>query len=597
MPPDTLVRPSGVGERSVSSGGDPKALIAYCNALEAEARLRQEIFQADADLNTRFLRGNAINRPLGGDQFQFSMNVIYPTLLRHVALLTDSKPQIDVVPRRRNRRGTATIYKQVIGALWDERNFEQVATRELVRAGTVGSTLCVPMWNEAGDYGRGQIEFPMFDPRQVALDPTVVHAVDLQERAEYLQVREVVALNAVRERYPSRGWSVRPTTRWSRYGTGRGTTGPGGPRIESPLPQPWRRRDDETVNSEVPRVELRHTWFKDYERDESGSPLRRRPRHVRYVVDGEGIVLKDERQVYAHGQIPGHLFDWGIEFEHPFGLPLISGLRRTQYTLERIIGQVVSNVIMTNKIKVVADANALDPKTWNDLTQNLNGIYIKKRQGHNLTYELPNNVVPGYIINVIELLLRGMQMVTGMDEGIAGRAPKNLSGVAIDALQTNAQSVVRLIARSFEGWLERVFQQVIALIFQYYTSDRLLHLIGPGQELMEFEFNRQTFLRGDDQMPYSERDQQSLWQDFEFRVVPGSSLAMTRLQKGVIALNLYQAGLLPGMEVLRATEWPNPEETFEKAKAEFQAGMGAGQRASRKMMRLPSTTRSQAISV
>src|SRR6185369_16815607 len=120
---------------------------------------------ADADLNTRFLRGDQFPSmtPMRGEQYHFVMNVVYPTLLRHVALLTDSKPQIDVIPRRRNRRGTATIYKNVVGALWDESNFEQLATRELVRAGTVGSTVCVPMWDESADHGRGQIVFPMYD--------------------------------------------------------------------------------------------------------------------------------------------------------------------------------------------------------------------------------------------------------------------------------------------------------------------------------------------------------------------------------------------------------------------------------------------------
>lgn len=580
--------------------GDTKSLIAYADSLSAEAVSRQaETGMAEAETNTRFLRGEQFPAftALRDQEYRFVMNVIYPTLLRHVALLTDSKPQINVVPRRRNRTGTATIYKNTIGALWDESNFEQLSARELVRAGTVGSTCCVPMWDQSAGFGHGQIVFPMFDPRQVRLDPTVVHAVDVQERAEYMQIIEIVALNAVRERYPLRGWNVQPTMRWSRYGTSKAQVSLPGRSIMSPLQQPWRGREEPAIESEVPRVELRHTWFKDYVRDEKGQPERLKPRHVRYMVDAENTILKDERLVYAHGQIPCHLFDWGIEFEHPFGIPMVTGLRRMQYTLNRIIGQVMQNIIMTNRVKVVSDANAVDPKTWDAITQNRQGIYVKKRQGHTFNYELPNNVVPAYIINVVQLLLSGMQQVTGLDEGLAGRAPKNLSGVAIDALATNAQSVIRLYARNFESWLERTFQQVLALIWQYYDSDRLLHIVGPGKELMEFEFNRQQFLRGDNGLDYSPHDAESLWQDFEFRIVPGSSLAMTRVQKGVIALNLYQAGLLPGVEVLKATEWPNPEETFEEAKAEFAAGGGPGQRASRKMMRLPNSTRSQQVGV
>ena len=584
--------------------GDPKDLIKFLDGYEEEAETRKEETPlVDAALNTRFLRGEqwpSVEGPASpyrpeSSQYRFVMNVINQTLKRHVALLTDSRPQMDVVPRRRNRRGTSAIYKTTTAAIWDEQNFEQLASRELVRAGTVGSTICIPTWDETADHGRGDIIFPMYDPRQFKMDPSVAHAVDVQRLAEFAMIREVVPLNAVRERYPKKGPDVQPSVRWSRYGRQHARATTGGYQIATAMQRPWRRREDESVDSLSPRAELRHTWFKDWPRDERGQPLWSKPRQIRYVVDAEGEVLKDERLQYVHGQIPTHIFDWDIEFEHPFGIPMVSGLRRLQYTLNRIVGQVMENVILTNRVKVIADTNAVDPKTWDAITANPNGIYIRKRQGHTFQYELPANVVPPYIIQVITLLLQGMEMVTGMTEGTSGKMPKgqNVSGVALDALQIQAQSVVRLVARAFESWLERIFQQVLPLIYQYYTTDRLLHLVGPGQEILEFEFNRQKFMQGDDQKSLPD----DAWQDFEFRVIPGSSLAMTRIQKGVMALNLYQAGLIPGVDVLKAAEWANPDETIERARTEQAQGLGPGQRTSRKMVKMPGSTRRQQIGV
>lgn len=584
--------------------GNPADLIKFLDGYEEESETRKEETPlADAALNTRFLRGEQWPTSEGpvspfrpeSSQYRFVMNVINQTLKRHVALLTDSRPQMDVVPRRKNRRGTASIYKTATAAIWDEQNFEQLASRELVRAGTVGSTICVPTWDETADHGRGDIVFPMYDPRQFKMDPSVTHAVDLQRLAEFAMIREVVPLNAIKERYPKKGHDVQPSVRWSRYGRQPARAGGGGYQIATAMQRPWRRREDESVESRSPRAELRHTWFRDWPRDDRGQPLWSKPRHIRYVVDAEGTVLKDETLRYLHGQLPTHIFDWDIEFEHPFGIPMVSGLRRLQYTLNRIVGQVMENVILTNRVKVISDTNAVDNKTWDAITANPNGIYIRKRQGHTFQYELPANVVPPYVVQVITLLLQAMDMVTGMTEGTSGKMPKgqNVSGVALDALQIQAQSVVRLVARSFESWLERIFQQVLPLIFQYYTTDRLLHLVGPGQEMMEFEFNRYTFMSSDD----GARLPDDAWQDFEFRVIPGSSLSMTRIQKGVMALNLYQAGLLPGVDVLRAAEWANPEETFERAQQERQAGGGPGQRASRKMVKMPGATRRQSIGV
>lgn len=582
-----------------------RELVEFLDGYEEEAATRAaETPLVDAELNAAFLRGNQTPGNLGppspyrpeSSQYQFTMNVVNQLVKRHVALLTDSRPRIDVLARQSNMVATALVYKSVTEAIWDETNFEQLSARELVRAATIGSTICIPMWDETANYGRGDIAFQMVDPRRFKLDPSVVHAVDVQRLAEFAMMREVVPLNAIRERY-TKGVLVQPSTRWSTYGTKRAPQGVSTRGITTAMQTPWRRRDEEPIDSMSPRAEVRHTWFRDYARDAKGEALMgpRHPRHIRYVVDAEGIVLKDERMVYQHGQIPAHVFDWDIEFEHPYGIPMVSGLRRMQYTLNRIIGQVMDNVIMTNRVKVISDANAVDPKTWDAITANPNGIYIRKRQGHTFQYELPANVVPPYVISVIQLLLQSMDLVTGMTEATSGRMPKgtNISGVALDALQIQAQSVVRLIARTLESWLERIFQQVLGLIWQYYCADRIMHLVDAAGDVLQFEFNRQKFLTGDDGNLLAT----DAWQDFEFKVLPGSSLASTRIQRGVMALNLRQAGLLAGVDVLRAAEWPNPEEAFQRAQEELASGGGPGARTSRRMLKVPGATRRDAISL
>jgi hypothetical protein len=70
-------------------------------------------------------------------------------------------------------------------------------------------------------------------------------------------------------------------------------------------------------------------------------------------------------------------------------------------------------------------------------------------------------------------------------------------------------------------------------------------------------------------------------------VLPGSSLASTLVQRAVMALNLFNAGLLPGAEVLRAAEWPDPEGTYKQAlEQRALTAQGAGQRPP-KPVRLP----------
>jgi hypothetical protein len=266
----------------------------------------------------------------------------------------------------------------------------------------------------------------------------------------------------------------------------------------------------------------------------------------------------DEQMPYIHKAIPGHLFDWDIELEHAWGTSEVGGLRRIQYTLNRIIGLMMDNVLLTNKTRVIADSDAVDAKTWETITANPNGMYVRKRTGRQFAYETPQNAIPPHMFQVVTLLMQAVDMASGLFEASQGKKTGGvISGVALEGLQTAAQSIVRLEARAFEDWIERIFQQVISLIWQYYTSDQVFAILGPGQRFQEFEFNRDEFIKDDGGNPLPE----DAWQDFAFRVLPGSSLQSTRMQRGIMALNLFKAGLVPGVDVLRAAEYPDPDQT------------------------------------
>lgn len=578
--------------------------VQYLDRLEEEAIIRQDEGPLrEAATNMRFFRGDqwpvesGPGSPFRADaaSYRFTVNMMGQLVKRKTALITDSRPVIDIVSRKGGAKRTAKTFEQVSQAIWDENNFDMLAARELVRACTIGSTVCIPTWNPNANFGAGMVELLTYDPRSLRIDPGITKAIDIQSKAEFVQLREVVALNYVRENYPTKGPQVSPSSAWSSYvrspvSARQVSGGIRSPQAPSPGQTPWRRRRDETTDSASPRVELRHSWVRDWVRDDRGEPVWSLPRIIRYSADAEGVVLKDERLVYRHGQIPTHLFDWDVELEHPWGIPEVGGLRRINWTLNRLFGQVMDNVLATNRTRVVADSDAVDAKTWQMISANPNGIYIRKRAGRQLNYEVPQGAVPAYIPQVINMLMGAIDTVSGMTEVMRGQTKQGgaTSAVAIDSLQLAAQSIIRMEARAFENWLQRIFQQVIALVWQYYTNNRLLHVVGPGSDLLEFVFNRTQFIRDDgDRL----MNVDTAWQDFVFRVMPGSSLAMTRVQKGVMAANLYQMGLVPGAYVLEAAEVPNAAELVTEARKEQQEGHGPGARASRKMQKFPGASK------
>ncbi len=556
-------------------------LVAYLDRMEEESTSRQdETGLKDATTNLDFARGN--QWPSGGapgltggndQEFKFTINLIDGLLKRKTALLTDTRPQIEVTARALERRNTAEGFKAIVGAQWEEQSLEQQFARQLMRAGTLGSVACFALWNKAADYGRGDVNYLFYDPRHMILDPSIQQASQTR-MAEFMGFKQVVALNWVREAYPIRGPHVKPSERWSKF-TRKSEPSEGsqswGARLLSPVSRAWSKGGDNLADSATPRTELRHMFFKDWPRDERKQPKFGLPRLIRHTVDAGGEILADEVLPYWHAQYPGHLFDWGMEFEHPYGVSEVHGLRRIQYTLNRLVGQIVQNTLLTNRVILTADTDAVDAKTWALLTSGFNGIAVRKKIGRTFTYQNPLALPPS-VLALVQLLITAFDLVSGMSDASRGmRPPGVVSGVAIDSLQQAAQSIIRLEARAFEDWLGRIFQQTLGLVWQYYTTNRVIQTLGKSRDTLSYVFDRQRFEENDKGAAYAGHDTdayRAVFQDFQFKVLPGSSLASTRVQRGVMALNLYNAGLLPGAEVLRAAEWPDPEGTYQKASEE-----------------------------
>jgi hypothetical protein len=226
-----------------------------------------------------------------------------------------------------------------------------------------------------------------------------------------------------------------------------------------------------------------------------------------------------------------------------------------------MVATIVENaVLMTNGIWV-GDADALDKKGWDTLT-NEPGSVVKKRPGKELRRE-PGTPVPESLFRVLDMFKSyGIDEITGMVDVMRGmRTGQVESGVAIESLQLAAQAMIRLKARAMESLIKRIGQKLISRIFQYYTEDRILNLVGVQEEFRQFKFVRSELVR-----PHANRVADA-FRDYQFMIVPGSSLAMSKMQKSMQATQLFQLGLIDELEYLQTIEYPNAEKVAIKAKA------------------------------
>lgn len=566
------------------SANEPQ-LIRYLSGLwEEGAAARDESILRRADDNLRFQRGQQWPANLPRGMVDFVLNLVDDVVQRKAALLTDSRPELQVVSTNEQVRGRPDVLeslKTVLQAVWDQLSWSEELARGLGFAEVVGSNVGMMTWDPTAENGRGEIRPRFFDPRAFVLDPQVTAALDLQE-GEFCGTEEIRSKASLIEQFGARAWYCRPDGDLSSYPSSRTPMrGVVSPAAGEQFRQHPRRR----IQSQIPRVKNRNYWFKDWARDRTGRPIyyhdgRPAPRLIRHVVIAGGVVLADEPNPYWHGEYPYEMFDWGLELENPWGQSEVAKLRRAQEALNKLTSQVIKNTILMNNFKVIGDSNALDPEQWDRLT-NRPALILRRRPGTTIDFESPP-ALPAYIFTVIEFLMKAIDLISGLGEISRGSADPSQSGIAIESLATAAQTLIRFQARRLEGFLTRLWRKAIPLVFQFYGSKRVIRLVGEGDRATTFLFDRAALFGG-----LVERD--DIFRDFVLSITPGSSLAVAKIQKSVLAMNLFRAGLLPGVDVLRATEWKDPEETYKKAQQEnmqrAQAMQAGGQTAGAGMAR------------
>lgn len=495
------------------------------------------------------------------------VNFIVPTIERKTALLTDTKPTIDVKQKRSSGLDkTATVLKNTIDGILLECRFDQKLAEIITIAQIVGCAPVNTMWDKSLDFGQGDINIFPCDARSVLIDPYIGRAYRV-DRGEFCVIDDIISLDKARDLYPNRADYIKPSAEHSIHTpTGRGLK----QSLWAKFYTPFRRA---TRPSVIPRTVQSEFWIKD-----------RVKRNGKYFFNGAvrrvtvcgGVIVKDGENPYIDGAFPIDLLDWHFDMDSPYGWGDVELLKSPQQLTNKLLGTVLENAILMSNAIWVGDKDALSKEDWRKLT-NEPGSYIRKRTGKDLHREAPP-AMPEYVIQLARYLQSAIGEVSGMVPTMLGmRSGQVSSGVGVEQLQMAAQALVRLKARAIEGLIQRIGQKLISRIFQYYTTDRFIMQLGKKDELEQYKFVRSELV-GD------RTKVQDAFKDYVFHVVPGSGLAMSKVQKSIVATQLFQLGIIDELQLLETMEYPNAEEIAMKARQrraamiEAQQGGQGGQR-------------------
>jgi hypothetical protein len=531
---------------SISDG--EKQLLSHLDKLFNEGAEARNKASQGWDRAIKTIKGNVWPERRPKYKVDAVMNFLSTILERKAALLTDSRPAISVVSRKTKPTDDplCEILQKTIEGILDEKNFEQRLTEFVMLEQMFGFALFNTTWDRNLDYGNGDVDIVVIDPRCFIFDPFVTRSWNLQF-GEYCCLETVKPTQLLQDMNGKRADDIK-----SDFGSGDVKQDS----LLYKLHQLFKfdKTDGATKTSVIKRSIVRDWWIKDRVTKDKGSLMFPTWRHL--IVAG-GTIIEDGTNPYIDGNHPFDGMEWGFNVDSAYGRNEVDILESPQIMFNKVMATILENAILMGNGIWKGDRDALSDEDWKRLT-NEPGSHVKTRPGKQLTRETPP-ALPNYMMATLTMLMQGIEKLSGITEVTEGRKPGQVtSGVAIESLAVMAQTTIRLKARQIENVIQRVGQKLIPRIFAYYTTDRVFNQIGMDGKVKTYLFEREKIRNA------IQKGGMKVFQDYIFKVVPTSSLAMTKWQKGMMATQLFQLGLIDAEAALDALEYTNREEIMER---------------------------------
>lgn len=549
------------------------ALIEKLNSYWEEGKRMRDIISKDWDNNPEMLKGDQLAKNRPAHKPPAVLNKLRSVSERKIALMTDTKPRFEVTPGKSGTgySSVADILRDTANAWWDDQSIDQKFARGLYYPVNFGIMVTKLPWSKK----EKEIKLKMVDPRHFVFDPHIIDPSELY-RAEYVIEEEFPPLAEIKMMYPDRTKDLKEYTKPKglmsalAQARDRFMRGKGGGGAFS------KEREQLTA---VPRAWVRHFWIPDYSTTkktvrifEEGKEVtkdiyvRDKPGGRYIILAGNDIVLQDEANPYWDGVHPYDVMDWYTDVDTAYGVAEISALKNPQILYNKIIEVLIENGMLMNNGAWIADYNAFDVDGWKQLT-NIPGQIIKKRPGTEVRRDTPAGV-PTNLLQLAQYLENFIEKEPGIHE-LQGKKPGQVqSSLGIESLQMMAAAMIRIKARALESLLQRLGQKFISRVIQFYTSDRILWMVGPEGNFKDYQFVRKQFHEA-----YSAAALKDAHRDFRFRVQPGSSLSMTKTQKALIYSELFKMGALDDQAILEALEIPGWDKILERTKIKIASGL------------------------
>ena len=552
-----------------------KQFITFLNSLYEEGSKFRKKTTQDWQHSIDIMQGKMWPEKRPSYKVNATMNFLAQVVEKKTALLTDAKPVANVVTRKKGLDEVCQILSKVIDAIFEERGWEQKLTEFVFLEQYFGLSAINTCYDKSLDWGLGDIDFAVLDPRTFVFDPFITRSYNLNS-GEYFCFETTRPTNYLQDKYSNKADSIKAdfsTDLQMREDS-----------LLSKIRTLFKGKDENKgLTSVIPRSVVRDFWIRDRKTKKDGKLLYPNWREV--LVVG-GCIVEDGSNPYIDGDLPVDMMEWDFNVNSAYGFNEVNKLEMAQIMFNKVLATIIENATLMGNGIWIGDTNALSDPDKARLS-NEPGSHVWKRPGTELRRET-GVALPAGLTQILTLLLGGIEKLSSITEAMEGRKPGQVTaGTAIESMQIAASTVIRLKARQIEALVQRIGQKLISRIFQYYTEDRVFNLTGKADGFTQFVYERSKIREA---IQKTNGTMLTAFKDFQYKVVPASSLALTKWQKGLIAMQLYQAKAIDRQALLEAVEYPNWEKILDRTIEKQQSGeepiqTGKGQKLPKSVLR------------
>lgn len=492
------------------------------------------------------------------------LNFTFSLVEAIVPRMTDSTPEILVLPRSPEVAEFAKMLSSVHSYLWYTNRMQQQLTESIRTCMKLGTVIYKVIWNPDALDGLGEVQYSVVHPMNFFPDPRAYTV----EQMDYCFTVMPKTLEYIYRRWPDKGPKVIADQDWSHTEQLEG----GG--------QPSK----EAVAT------LKEYWF----RDEHG--------HVCCMYYAGHIVLEviggkyddSNEPVYRHNKFPfAKQVDYPAEKEF-WGIGEIEIVELLQRLINNFEAQIIDNTrLMANAQWIInkVQSGLSEEDAW--MLTNRPGGAIWTRNGG--VDRAPGVPIPTHIPQHQERLIFAMEQILGIHDVVQGRQPSGVRAAsAIIALQEAANVRVRQKAKNLEHTLVDLVDQATWLVLEHYDDPRQVrltqrsefttldvrealntHNITQARQMAPEELPPEmppiVEGMGPEEIPGEQLEElQDIikYPEFDIEVKVGPSVPYSQALVHEMAKEFYQLNIIDRKAVLETTNFPNREEILKRMEAQ-----------------------------